>query len=164
MPPLRLALAERRESIKPTTQLKYIDSLRAGYKSVGATQVEQYSWLGKTSSSYVFTAEIDHIDEEDNIYNHTKGTFKKHIRPLSLELKEDPATIRHADELFTALLHAHNEKLMCRLMLLKGTKYGKTSGKLKSAIDGDYWAVKELSGSVATGMDFVLERVEEIAP
>jgi hypothetical protein len=81
---------------------------------------------------------------------------------LSLELNEDSATIRHADELFTALAHAFNEKLMCRLMLLKGTKYGKTGGKIKSAVDGDYWAVKELSGSVATGMDFLLERTAEI--
>jgi hypothetical protein len=127
-----------------------------------ATQIEQYSWLGRYGDTYVFTAEIDHVDEEDNIYNHIQGTFKKHIRPLSLELKEDSSTIRHADELFTALSHAKDEKLMCRLMLLKGTKYGKSSGKLKSAVDGDYWAVRQLSGSVKTGIDFILERVAEI--
>jgi hypothetical protein len=88
-----------------------------------------------------------------------QGYFRKHIRPLSIELSEKPATIRHAEELFEALTHAFSRKLKCHLMLLKGTKYGKSRGGLKSAVDGDFWEVSELHGSVPDGFDFLLERV-----
>jgi hypothetical protein len=89
-----------------------------------------------------------------------QGYFKKRIRPLSIELNEDPGTIRHAEELFYALTDALNRKLKSHLMLLKGTKYGKTSGGLKAAVDGDFWEVSELHGSVPDGFNFVLQRVE----
>ena len=144
--------------MKPTKPIKYIKGLKAGYEKIGAKQDEQYSWFGKTKETYVFTAEIDHIDEEDNIYNHKEGTFKKHIRPLAAELNESPITIRHSEQLYQAIEHAFREELKCHLMLLQGTKYGKTKGGVRSAMDGDYWQVTTLSGTVGTGFDFVLVR------
>ncbi len=144
--------------MRPTKPIKYIKGMKAGYESVGAKQDEQYSWFGKTDQTYVFTAEIDHIDEEDNVYSHMDGAFKKHIRPLAVEFNESPITVRHAEQLFNAIHHAYTEKMKCHLMLLKGTKYGKEKGGVKSAMDGDYWLVTELSGSVREGFDFKLER------
>lgn len=88
------------------------------------------------------------------------GFFRKRVRPLSIELNEDPATIRHAEELFDALTDAFNRKTKNHLMLLKGTKYGKSTGGPKAAVDGDDWVVSELQGSVRNGFNFVLERVE----
>lgn len=146
--------------MKPTKPLKWVKGMRAGYESVDANQSEQYSWFGKTIDTYVFTAEIDHIDEEDNIYSHMEGTFRKHIRPLSVEYNESPITVRHAEQLYQAIEHVFNEKIKCHLMLLKGTKYGKTKGGVKSAVDGDYWKVTDLSGTVKSGFDFVLKRTE----
>lgn len=144
--------------MKPTKPIKFIKGMKAGYESIGAKQDEQYSWLGRAGETYVFTAEIDHIDEEDNVYSHMEGTFNKHIRPLAVEFNESPITVRHAGQLFHAVEHAHKENLKCHLMLLKGTKYGKTSGGVKASVDGDYWQVTELSGSVRAGFDFKIER------
>ena len=79
---------------------------------------------------------------------------------MSIELNEDPATIRHADELFEALTDAFTRKMKSHLMLLKGTKYGKSSGGPKAAVDGDCWEVSELHGSVRDGFNFILKRVE----
>ena len=147
--------------MKPTKPLTFVKGMKAGYESIGAKQNEQYSWLGKTKDTYVFTAEIDHIDhidQEDNIYKHMEGTFKKHIRPLSLGLGESPITIRHADELFQAIESAHKDQLKCHLMLLKGTKYGQTKSGIKAAVDDNYWVVEELSGNVNSGFYFLLKR------
>ena len=71
--------------MKPTKELHWIKGLRAGYKSVGATQKEQYSWLARTADSFVFNAEIDHKDPGRNRFNHEDGIFQKHVPPMSVK-------------------------------------------------------------------------------
>jgi len=46
------------------------------------------------------------------------------------------------------------------LLLVKGTRFGQTSGGIKAAADGDFWQVTKLGGSVSSGFGFTLERIE----
>jgi hypothetical protein len=108
----------------------------------------------------VYTAEIDHIDKENNIYNHNDGAFKKYVPPLSKELGHAALSISHAKELFDAVTESFNTSLKCRFLLVKGTKFGTTQGNIRAAADGDYWQVTELYGSVSEGFGFTVERVE----
>ena len=133
--------------------------MRAGYKSIGATQNDQYSWLARTADSFVFTAEIDHIDPARNRFSHEDGTFQKQVLPLSVENGDPEFRVRHAQELLDAITKAKSNQMKCRLLLLRGTRYGKTKGGIKSAVDPESWKVKRLSGDVETGFQFVLERV-----
>ncbi len=83
----------------PTDNLNWIKGLRAGYKSVGATQKEQYSWLARTADSFVFNAEIDHRNPARNQFNFVEGTFHKQVLPLSVEGGDHGLRVRHAQEL-----------------------------------------------------------------
>lgn len=150
----------RRPQIKPTKELNWIKGLRAGYKSIGATQKDQYSWLGKTADSFVFTAEIDHKDPTRNQFSLKDGTFHKQIVPLSVERGDHGLRVRHAQELHDAVNQAHATGAKCKLMLLRGTKYGTTKGAIKSAVDPGHWIVTKVSGDVSSGFEFVLERIE----
>ena len=47
---------------------------------LSAKQRDQYSWVAKTQDAYVFSAEIDHINPERNVYDHKAGTFRKLVR------------------------------------------------------------------------------------
>ena len=146
--------------IEPTKPVIYVKGLRAALKSIGATQSDQYSWIGRTDDSYVFTAEIDHIDKDNNQYNHKKGIFKKWVKPLSSSAGIAHETIRHSQELYDAVKHAHKESIKCRLLLVKGTIYGTTKGGVKAAVDGDRWIVIEYSGNINEGYGFTLVRTE----
>ena len=121
---------------------------------------DQYSWLGRTADSFVFTAEIDHIAPARNRFNHEEGTFQKHVPPLSAKNGDHPLRVRHAQELLDAINQAHSKGMKCHLLLLKGTKYGMTKGGIKSAVDPDIWIVDKVSGDVSSGFEFVLVRVE----
>ena len=149
-----------RKVIKPTKKINYIKTLGAALKTINAERSDQYSWIAKTEESFVFTAEIDHKDRENNIYKHMEGTFHKKVRPISKELGDKHQTIRHAVELYEAINEAFEKELKCNLVLVKGTMYGTYEGEIKAAIDGDYWKVKEFSGNVAEGFQFLLVRVE----
>ncbi len=69
--------------------------------------------------------------------------------------------IRHTQQLFDAVKDAYSNGLKCQLLLEKGTRYGTTPGGVRAAVDGDSWMVTELSGDVASGFQFFLERVEK---
>ncbi len=132
--------------------------MKNAFSSIGAKQRDQYSWIAKTDEGFVFTVEIDHIDQKNNVYNHKKGTFYKNVRGLSKSQGDSSITISHSNELFNAVTDAYKNKLKCRVVLLKGTKYGKSTGGIKAAIDGDCWIVTEVNGDVDTGYDFIIER------
>jgi len=134
--------------------------LRAALKAIGATQRDQYSWIAKIGETFVFTAEIDHIQKDRNIYDHKQGTFHKKVRAFSGDAGDAALTVSHAKELYDAVQQAFEINLKCKLLLLTGTKYGTTKGGVKAAIDGDYWVVKEVSGTVAEGFEFILVRTE----
>jgi hypothetical protein len=36
---------------------------------INATQRDKYSWVAKTKDCFVFTAEVDHFEQENNKYN-----------------------------------------------------------------------------------------------
>jgi hypothetical protein len=144
----------------PTSNLNWIKGLRAGYKSVGATQKDQYSWLARAAKSFVFTAEIDHIDPVRNKFDFDKGTFKKQVLPLSSERGDHGMRIRHAQELLDAVNQANSTDMRCRLLLLKGTKYGTTKGGIHAAIDPGSWTVEKVPGDVSSGFAFKLKRIE----
>lgn len=144
-------------------ELNWIKGLRAGYKSIGAVQKEQYSWLARTSDSFVFTAEIDHIDPARNRFDFVKGTFHKEVQPLSVERGDHAVRIRHAQELLDSINQAYSDKAKCRLLMLRGTKYGTTRGGIHAAVDPDVWSVDEVSGDVEKGYQFRLGRVERSA-
>lgn len=149
----------RRAEIRSIEQLEWIKGLRAGYKSIGASQKDQYSWLARTEDSFVFTAEIDHIDPARNRFNYEEGSFRKQVLSLSVKNGDHGLRARHAQELLDAINRAHSNGLKCKLMLLKGTKYGTSTGGIHAAVDPSDWIVKELSGDVAGGFEFVLHRV-----
>ena len=125
---------------------------------MGANQRDRYSWIAKKADSYVFTEEIDHIDAENNIYNHKEGTFEKHVPPLSTKSGDASSSVSHAKELFDAVHHALESAIRCNLLLVKGTSFGKTKGSIKSAIDGDFWIVDYLDGCAEDGFRFKLIR------
>ena len=150
--------------MRPTSELDWMKGLRAGYKSLGATQKDQYSWLGRTSDSFVFTAEIDHVDPSNNEFDYQGGTFHKEVLPLSVAQGDHGLRVRHAQELLDAIKQAALEDISCRLLLLRGTKYGTTTGGIHAAVDPGLWIVRDHSGSVDTGFKFSLERVERKQP
>lgn len=79
--------------------------------------------------------------------------------PKSKEQGDATLSISHAQELFDAISESFNKGLKCRLLIVKGTKFGTTTGGIKAAADEGYWQVKAFSGSVAKGYGFTLERV-----
>jgi len=147
--------------MKQTKPLVYIKGLKAALKTINIELRDQYSWIAKTENSFVFTAEIDHIDKQKNKYSHKDGTFHKVVEPLSVQNGVAQTTVRHAKELFDAVSLALDSELKCRLLFVKGTKYS-TNQKdgVRAAIDSDNWMVRQLSGSVEEEFSFVLERVE----
>ncbi|MET0106188.1 MAG: hypothetical protein ABW072_13750 [Sedimenticola sp.] len=127
---------------------------------IGASQRDQYSWVARTNDAYVFSAEIDHINPKDNAYNHKMGVFSKRVPPMSKSLGHDPLSISHCKELFDAVSDSFTNNLKCRILLVKGTKFGTTKGGIKAAADGHFWKVTELTGSCDKGYSFKVERVE----
>jgi len=91
---------------------------------------------------------------------HLEGVFRKEIEPISASNGDSAPRVRHAQALLDAVTDAYSNGLRCRLMLEKGTSYGTTPGGIRAAIDSDSWLVTEISGDVASGFRFVLERVE----
>ena len=116
--------------------------------------------MAKTKDTFVFTAEIDHENNARNQYDHMEGIFHKKVLPRSVRNGVSAPTVRHANELFDAVSQAFSTGLRCRLMLVKGTRYAIAKAQIRAAVDGDYWVVKELSGNVSDGFEFVLIRVE----
>ena len=145
--------------MSPINELNWIRGLRAGYKSLGAEQKEQYSWLARTADSFVFNAEIDHMDAARNRYDFEAGTFHKQVPPLSVKGGDNGLTVRHAQELLDAVSQAYSSKMKCGLLLLRGTRSGTTKGGIKSAADPGHWVVDELSGDVCDGFNFKLSRI-----
>jgi hypothetical protein len=68
-------------------------------------------------------------------------------------------SISHAKELYEAAQDVSVNKLFCRVMLTKGTKFGTTKGGVSAAVDGDFWMVTEFNGAVDSGFSLMLERV-----
>ncbi len=145
--------------MNPTEKLNWIKGLRAGYESIGASQKELHSWLARTADSFVFSAEIDHVDPARNQLDLAKGTFHKQVQPVSVERGDHGLRVRHAQELLDAANQAHSNELECKLMLLKGTKYGTTKGGIHAAVDTGDWIVKSITGDVSDGFAFSLERI-----
>lgn len=139
---------------------KYIVGLKAALRKYRAIQRDQYSWIAKTEKYYIFTAEVDHIEPDRNRYNHKGGIFHKTVPALSTELGDAPLTVSHAKELFDAIKETFNKRSFCQLLLVKGTKYGKTSGGVKAVMDNDLWEVISFSGEVSNGFEFVIERIK----
>ena len=146
--------------IWPTNKLKWIAGLGAALRSINAQQSDPYSWLAKTDDGYVFTAEIDHEDQPRNKFSRLDGTFSKSIKPVSKAGGDSPARVRHAQALFDAVEDAHSTQAKCQLLIVKGTKYGTTTGGIRAAVDGDHWIVKSVSGDVSRGFEFELVRTE----
>ena len=109
----------------------------------------------------MFTAEIDHIDKMNSIYDHGAGTFEKYVPPLSTIAGNPSQSVIHSKELFGAVNESLTQGLSCKLLLVKGTKSGETSGPIKAAVDGDSWGVKALEGTADKGYRFLLVRTEE---
>ncbi|QDP00146.1 hypothetical protein FE810_15790 [Thalassotalea litorea] len=139
---------------------KFINGLKNALKVYGATQRDQYSWISKTENHFVFTAEQDHKDKERNIYNHKDGVFVKKVRALSKDLGDAPLTVSHGKELFDAVNETFTNNNDCRLLIVKGTKYGTSSGGVRAVMDNDLWRFTSFSGTVEQGFEFVLERVK----
>ena len=100
------------------------------------------------------------MDKENNVYSHQDGVFTKYVPPLAKENGDAPLTISHAQELLDAVTDSYNRNLRCRLLLVKGTKFGKDIGGIRAAADADHWQVTQLDGTVSTGFGFTIERVE----
>ena len=147
--------------MKPSKPLGgYISGLKNALKKYGATQRDQYSWIAKTDKHYVFTAETDHKDKQRNVYSHFNGTFEKRVRPLSKDSGDAPLTVSHGKELFEAVKQTFESGDFCKLLLVKGTKYGTGSGGVKAVMDNDLWKITKFEGTIDSGFEFVIERQE----
>ena len=80
---------------------------------------------------------------------------------MSVKNGDHGLRIRHAQELLDAINQAYSNGLKCKLLLLTGTKYGRTKGGIKSAVDPAAWVVDEVSGDVSSGFEFILVRAED---
>ena len=145
--------------MKQPSELNWIKGLRAGYKSLGATQKDQYSWLARTKDSCVFTAEIDHVDPARNSFDAVVGAFHKKVPPLSVEAGDHSLRVRHAQELLDAVREALDEGTENRLLLLRGTRYSNKKGVIYAAVDPGFWSVRTVSGDVNNGFEFTLVRI-----
>ena len=87
--------------------------------------------------------------------------FALAVPPLSVKNGHHPLRVRHAQELLDAVNQAYSNGTTCRLLLLKGTKYGTTKGGIRAAVDPGDWVVDKVSGDVSCGFEFTLERVEQ---
>ena len=114
--------------------------------------------MAKTNEHYVFIAEIDHKEKENNLYDHLEGTFDKNVKPLSIELGDTSLTIGHGKELFDAVQELFLNKSFCRLLLVRGTKNAAKPGVIKATMDHDLWLVSSFEGSIDNGFKFRLER------
>ncbi|HIF9355702.1 TPA: hypothetical protein ACX6RJ_003767 [Photobacterium damselae] len=144
--------------MEPSKQLIWVKGLKTAYQRLGATQRDQYSWVAKTDETYVFSAEIDHKDPENNKYNHKAGTFFKRVPAMTKDLDYKSLSISHSKELFEAITDAWSRSIECYVIQVKGTRFGTTKGDVKAGYDGHLWVVKELSGSVEKGYEFKLCR------
>ncbi len=145
--------------MEPSKQLIWVKGLKTAYQCLGATQRDQYSWVAKTDESYVFSAETDHIDPENNKYSHKIGTFFKRVPAMTKELGHEPLSISHSKELFEAVTDAFSRSIECYVILVKGTKFGTSKGGVKAGYDSHLWIVEELEGSVEEGYEFNLTRI-----
>ncbi len=108
----------------------------------------------------MLSAEIDHKDPESTVYKHEEGTFFKRVPPMSRDADHKALTVSHSRELFDAASEAYSKGLKCRVLLVKGTKFGTTEGGIRAAADGHFWKVVEITGNVEDGYCFRAERTE----
>lgn len=146
--------------MEPSKPITWISGLKRAYSSIGATQRDQYSWIAKSDKYYVFSVEVDHVNRMDNDYNHKAGYFYKRVPPMTTALGNTHSSISHSRELFNAALDAYTHKLKCRILLVKGSKFGTTKGAIKAAVEGHLWQVTELIGDISLGYSLKIERVE----
>ncbi len=139
-----------------TNELKHIESLQSALMEINATQRDKYSWVAKTKDCFVFTAEVDHFEQENNKYNHTAGEFRKIVPSLSTHLSSSAFYVR---ELYDALNLTFCMGLRCKLVLLTGAINGTNCGGIKAAIDEGDWVVHKLIGSPVEGYEFHLIRI-----
>ncbi len=145
--------------MRPTKELgDFIKGLKKALKTYSATQRDQYSWIAKTDDRFIFTVELDHKDKENNRYNHLNGIFEKKVRPLSTENGDAALTVSHGKELFEAAQETYKSKAYCKLLLVRGTKYGTDSGGVRAVMDHDLWKFTKFNGSLEAGFEFVIER------
>ncbi len=78
---------------------------------------------------------------------------------MSKNLNDEPLSISHSRELFDAVSKVNESNSKCKILLVKGTKFGTTKGGIKAAADADYWIVTDISGSVETGYEFNALRI-----
>lgn len=148
--------------MNPISSLNWIKGLKKALYSLNANQKTLYSWIARTSQYIVFNAEIDHIDQKNNQYQHDKGIFIKHVPGMSKSNGSSTHSINHAKELYDAAKQIFENKEDCFLILKKGTRYGTTKGGIQVADTGYYWQIKNLIGSVENGFRIEFARTERI--
>jgi hypothetical protein len=147
--------------MKPTQKLAYTSGLHSTLGKIGASMRDPYAWVAWQDDMPVLTIEVDHRDQERNRYSHLAGTFHKIVPALSKEGSHASPTVRHAQELLETVVAAQRDDSLFRVLLIKGTKNGTSNGAVKAAVDGDLWRVREVSGTVAEGYEFIIYRAEE---
>ncbi len=78
---------------------------------------------------------------------------------MSASLGHDPLSVSHSKELFDAVTDSYKNNLQCKMLLVKGTKFGTTQSGISAAADSDRWQVTSITGSVTNGYSFQVERV-----
>lgn len=144
--------------MKPSAELNWVQGLGVAYATLGAVRRDRYSWLAKAGECWVFSAEIDHEDRESTRYDHESGTFRKSVPAMSRRLGHAALSVSHSTELFEAVSSAYREKLPCRVLLVRGTKFGTSKGPIRAAADADFWMIARVRGSVDEGYGFVAVR------
>jgi hypothetical protein len=137
---------------------KYMPTMKRALEMMGAVRPDQFSWVAKQGDTHVITIEVDHKVQDRNLYDPKEGTFYKNVPPLRRDIGHHPNTIRHAQQLLDAVLETSRDDKDCKVLLVKGTKSGTTRGGTRAAIEGNYWKVKHVQGTVADGFDFLIFR------
>lgn len=145
-------------------KLKWGQGLQAAYSSLDAIQRDRYSWVAKTTTTniFVFSIELDHKNTSDNAYSPRKGTFTKRVPPMLKSLGHEPQSISHSKELFEAVSTSYEDELECRILFVRGTKYGNKKPPIRAAADKHFWQVTELTGNVEKGYSFTIARIERV--
>jgi len=127
----------------------------------GAHLPEQYSWHAIDKDGlFVFITEADHTNKNSSIVKLKEGYILRNIDPSGKDWS--PASIRHAEEVFSAVRLAYTSNLPVKVLLTRNSRYSETPQKSTKAMMLPWtYTVVEFSGdSVETGFSYKLEIIE----
>ena len=121
---------------------------------------DKYSWHAiDENGRFIFITEADHVNKNSSIVKLKEGCIERCIEPASKDWHAP--TIRHANEVLSAVKWAFKNKLPVRVMLTRNSRYSQTPDKPTKAnlLPWEY-RVTELHGdTIEEGFSYRLEQI-----